>query len=110
MKIKGKDPTAVFWKAYGLGMTGNYGEARRQLESFQSRRDMQLPVTMALLYFARKAPNLDRELIESLDSELTVAEDVTVRAYKLQNPTAHNYIHLVANKTLHALTQRCKHY
>jgi len=84
MKIKGKDPTAVFWKAYGLGMTGNYGEARRQLESFQSRRDMQLPVTMALLYFARKAPNLDRELIESLDSELTVAEDVTVRAYKFK--------------------------
>ena len=54
MAKKGKDPTAVFWKAYALGMSGNFNECRRQLESFSSRRDLQYPASMALIHFAKK--------------------------------------------------------
>lgn len=77
---KGKDPLAIFWKAFALGSTGNFAECKRQLDSFSQRRDMQLPVTMALLHFHRRAPQLDREVIETLSSELSVAEDVTKEA------------------------------
>ena len=77
---KGKDPVAVYWKAYALGMQGNIAECRRQLDSFAQRRDMQLPVTMALLYFNKRASNPDREVIDTLNSELNVAEDVTKEA------------------------------
>jgi len=77
---KGKDPVAVYWKAFALGMTGNITECKRQLDSFAQRRDMQLPVTMALLYFNKRATNPDREVIDALYSELHVAEDVTKEA------------------------------
>lgn len=80
MQKKGKDPVAVYWKAYALGMMGNISECKRQLDSFSQRRDMQLPVTMALLYFNKRANNPDREVIDSLNSELHVAEDVTKEA------------------------------
>jgi tetratricopeptide repeat protein 21B len=77
---KGKDPVAVYWKAFALGMMGNISECKRQLDSFAQRRDMQLPVTMALLYFNRRTSNPDREVIDALSSELNVAEDVTKEA------------------------------
>lgn len=75
---KGKDPMITYWKAYALGMTGNIPECLRQLESFQSRRDMQFPVTLALLFFHNRARQLDHDTIDSLTSELAIAEDVTV--------------------------------
>ena len=78
MAKKGKDPTAVFWKAFASGMSGDISESLRQLESFQSRRDMLLPVTLALLYFNQRLPVVDHEVIDSLNTELSVAEDVTV--------------------------------
>ncbi len=78
---KGKDPVAVFWKAFASGMSGDVSECLRQLESFQSRRDMLLPVTLALLYFHQRMPSVDHEVIESLNAELSVAEDVTVSQF-----------------------------
>ena len=90
MQKKGKDPTAIFWKAYALGMNDNFDECRRQLDSFSSRRDLQLPATMALIHFAKKqkvkqmqksyrgnnGSHVDHEYIDSLMSEMSVAEDV----------------------------------
>ena len=61
---KGKDPTAVFWKAYGLGMNGDFEECRRQLEAFSSRKDLQFPATMALIHFAKKHQSRRRERID----------------------------------------------
>ena len=78
MAKKGKDPLALFWKAFGLGMSGSVNDALRLLESFQSRKDLQFPVTLALLYFHKKANPIDREAMASLKSELSIAEDVTV--------------------------------
>jgi tetratricopeptide repeat protein 21B len=76
---KGKDPITIYWKAYALGMTGNIKECLQQLEIFQSRRDLQFPVSLAMLYFQNKSPVIDHEAVDSLSSELTLAEDVTVR-------------------------------
>ena len=54
MARKGKEPTAIFWKAFGLGMSQGLERARQELEVFHNRRDLQLPVTVALLYFAKE--------------------------------------------------------
>lgn len=79
MAKKGKDPLAVYWKAFGLGMTGSISDALRLFEGFQSRKDLQFPVTLALMYFHKKATPVDREAVATLKSELSIAEDVTVR-------------------------------
>lgn len=78
MQKKGKDPISVYWKAFALGMTNNLPECLRQLESFQSRRDMQFPASLAALHFHKKASVVDYEAVESLRSEIGIAEDVTV--------------------------------
>lgn len=78
MAKKGKDPLALYWKAYGLGMTGSITDSLRLFESFQSRKDLQFPVTLALMYFHKKASPVDREAVATLKSELSIAEDVAV--------------------------------
>lgn len=76
---KGKDPIAIYWKAYATGMCGNIQDALRLLEMFQSRRDLQFPVSLALLFFHRRNRQMvDQEAIDTLLSELSIAEDVTV--------------------------------
>eukprot|EP01032_Pedospumella_encystans_P011598 gene11598-13474_t len=80
MAKKGKDPLAVYWKAFGLGMTGSISDALRLFEGFQSRKDLQFPVTLALMYFHKKATPVDRESVATLKSELSIAEDVTKEA------------------------------
>eukprot|EP01038_Epipyxis_sp_PR26KG_P004303 gene4303-6099_t len=77
---KGKDPLTVFWKAFALGMLGRNKECISLLESFHSRKDMQYPVAVALLYFRQNSNIVDYEAIESLRAELSVAEDVTKEA------------------------------
>lgn len=79
MQKKGKDPLTVYWKAFGVGMLGNIGECVRLLESLGSRKDLQYPVGLALLYFHKKAKSTDSETIGALKSENAIAEDVTVR-------------------------------
>eukprot|EP00600_Ochromonadales_sp_CCMP1393_P000361 CAMPEP_0174983574 /NCGR_PEP_ID=MMETSP0004_2-20121128/17217_1 /TAXON_ID=420556 /ORGANISM="Ochromonas sp., Strain CCMP1393" /LENGTH=551 /DNA_ID=CAMNT_0016235837 /DNA_START=1 /DNA_END=1653 /DNA_ORIENTATION=- len=80
MAKKGKDPLSLFWKAYGIGMNGNVNDALRTLEGFQSRKDLQFPVSLALMYFHKKAASVDREAVSNLKSELSIAEDVAKEA------------------------------
>ncbi|KAJ1438327.1 hypothetical protein B484DRAFT_392369, partial [Ochromonadaceae sp. CCMP2298] len=80
MAKKGKDPLALFWKAFGVGMSGNVGDCLRTLEGFASRKDLQFPVTLALMFFHKKAAQVDREAVKGLKSELSVAEDVSKEA------------------------------
>jgi tetratricopeptide repeat protein 21B len=75
---KGKDPIILFWKAYGLGKCGYIKDCFKQLDIFHNRKDLQLPVTLAMLYFHKNAPSVDQETIDSLTAELSIAEDVTV--------------------------------
>lgn len=76
---KGKDPFATFWKAYAYGVTGNIAECLRQLDGFQSRRDMQYPVSLAMIYFHKRANIVDHEVVDSLQSGLSMTEDIVVR-------------------------------
>ena len=91
MAKKGKDPLALFWKAFAMGMSGNINDSLRLLESFQSRKDLQFPVTLALMYFHKKAVPVDREAISNLKSELSVAEDVAVRVLNNIYPSVSFY-------------------
>jgi tetratricopeptide repeat protein 21B len=92
MAKKGKDPLTAFWKAFALGMTGNITDCLRGLESFQSRKDLQFPVTLALMYFHKKASPVDREAVAQLKSELSIAEDVAVNLAYILFPT-HMFSH-----------------
>ena len=76
---KGKDPVSVFWKAFSLGMSGSTHDCTKLLETFQARRDMQYPANLALIYFLKRAPSVDHDAISSLQNELSISEDVTVR-------------------------------
>jgi tetratricopeptide repeat protein 21B len=84
MTKKGKDPLTAFWKAFAVGMAGNITDSLRQLEAFQSRKDLQFPVTLALMYFHKKATPVDREAVAQLKSELSIAEDVAVSTLPLR--------------------------
>ena len=80
---KGKDPVSVFWKAFSLGMEGSIQACTKLLETFQARRDMQYPASLALIYFLKRAPSVDHDAISTLQSELSIAEDVAVRSVTL---------------------------
>jgi hypothetical protein len=75
MSKKGKEPVSFFWHSFAAGMTGNLTECIREFESV-SAKNLQYPVTAALLYFYKKVTPTDHEMISSLKSELSVAEDV----------------------------------
>jgi hypothetical protein len=77
MLKKGKDPLLLYWQAYGYAMNGSVNDAIRVLESFRSRRELQLPISMALLHYHNMAALVDHEAIDGLKAELSVAEDVT---------------------------------
>jgi tetratricopeptide (TPR) repeat protein len=80
MGKKGKDPVTLFWHAFALGLLGKIPDSLRELESFQSRRDLQLPMTVAMIYFHQKASPIDREAVSALKQELLAAETVTKEA------------------------------
>lgn len=76
---KGKDPITLFWKAFGLGMIGDIDGCLRELDAFHARKDLQFPVNLAMIYFHKKAPSVDREAVRSITAELPLAEDIAVR-------------------------------
>lgn len=83
---KGKDNLGIttFWKAYGVGASGNISECIRQLSNFHTRPDMQYPVQLALAYFHQKSSVVDHEAISSIRNSLTVSEDVAVSSSPFQ--------------------------
>jgi hypothetical protein len=88
---KGKDPVPMFWKAFALGANGNINEALRQLDNFQARKDLQYPVSLAMLYFHQKATVVDRDAVEMLHSEISIAEDIAV-SYAMYTTTPYTII------------------
>lgn len=75
---KGKDPITLFWKAFGLGMTGDIDGCLRELDAFHARKDLQFPVNLAMIYFHKKSPSVDREAVRAITAELPLAEDIAV--------------------------------
>jgi hypothetical protein len=75
---KGKEPTVMYWKAFATGMTGNIHDCLRQLEGLQAKRDIQYAISLALIYFHKQAPKIDYDTVDTLNSEMAAAEDVTV--------------------------------
>jgi hypothetical protein len=57
---------------------GNTKDSLKQFEMFQSRKDLQLPVTVALLHIQKMQVPLDRDAISALNSEIPIAEDLAV--------------------------------
>jgi len=78
LQKKGKDNVATFWRAVSIAMPGNATESLRQLEGMQSRRDVELPAALALIYFHKQQPTVDKEAIENIRGELSVTRDVSV--------------------------------
>jgi hypothetical protein len=78
MAKKGKEPVSLFWHAFSLGMNGNVADALRELETFQSRRDLQYAMNVALLFFHKRAQFVDKDAVNTLKAEMSIAEDVTV--------------------------------
>lgn len=76
---KGKEPITMFWRAFGMGMTGDISGCLRELDAFHSRKDLQYPVNLAMQFFQKRAPEVDREAIRALAAESSLAEDVAVR-------------------------------
>lgn len=90
-----KDPASLFWKSFAMGMDSSSGALQQciaELESYQARRDMQYPVTLALIYFMSKiggvsgsgsksqVMRVDEEAITALKAERQIAEDVCKEA------------------------------
>ncbi len=89
MSKKGKEPVTLYWHAFSLGMSGNTTEAIREFESFQARKDLHFAMNVALLFFHRRAAQVDKEAVNTLKSELPISEDVTVslsQQYSLYPP------------------------
>lgn len=61
-----------------MGMTGDIDGCLREYDAFHARKDLQFPVNLAMVYFHKKAANVDREALRSITSELPLAEDVAV--------------------------------
>eukprot|EP01039_Chlorochromonas_danica_P002898 gene2898-3163_t len=80
MAKKGKDPVTVFWHAFSLGRMGLIAEALSKLETLQSRKDLQLPMVVAMIYFHQRASSVDRETVRALKQDLSIAETVTKEA------------------------------
>jgi hypothetical protein len=48
------------------------------LEGLQAKRDIQYAISLALIYFHKQAPKIDYDTVDTLNSEMAAAEDVTV--------------------------------
>lgn len=77
---KGRDPAVLFWRAFALGMTNKIDQFEKIMETFSSRKDMNYPVTLALLYFCQRKPVVDSYFVDKYNAELSVAEDITKEA------------------------------
>ena len=75
---KGKEPTLLYWKAFATGFGGNINDALRQFEGLQGKREIQYPISLALIYFHKQLPRVDYDAVDTLNAELSAAEDVTV--------------------------------
>ncbi|KAI8612411.1 hypothetical protein BC830DRAFT_1231247 [Chytriomyces sp. MP71] len=67
------DPILMFWKAFCLIMQGRTGEALRELEPLQEKRDLVLACPAGMIYAHERCKLVDHEAIQELQAKLTIA-------------------------------------
>jgi len=71
---KGNDTTLLFWKHLSVGMEGDYNGAIRELESLRNKRDVEFPVTAALVHIHKMCARKDYDAISALEMQLETCE------------------------------------
>ena len=69
------DGPLLWWKAISTGLEGSSSEAIRMLTELRGRRDLELPVSLALLHFHRRARNVDSMEVDQLEDISSSAKD-----------------------------------
>ncbi|KAJ3030267.1 UNVERIFIED_CONTAM: Tetratricopeptide repeat protein 21B [Siphonaria sp. JEL0065] len=73
LRRRTSDPVLMFWKAFALIMQGKSGEALRELEPLQEKRDLILACPAAMVYAHERCKLVDHEAMHELQAKLTIA-------------------------------------
>ncbi|KAJ3065894.1 Tetratricopeptide repeat protein 21B [Podochytrium sp. JEL0797] len=73
LRRRTSDPVLLFWKAFALMMQGKSGEALRELEPLQEKRDLILACPAAMVYAHERCKLVDHEAMNELQAKLTIA-------------------------------------
>ncbi|KAJ3382196.1 Tetratricopeptide repeat protein 21B [Entophlyctis sp. JEL0112] len=73
LRRRTSDPVLVFWRAFALIMQGRTGEALRDLEPLQEKRELVLACPAAMIYAHERCKIVDREAVQELQAKLTIA-------------------------------------
>ncbi|KAI9346469.1 hypothetical protein BDR26DRAFT_855632 [Obelidium mucronatum] len=73
LRRRTSDPVLMFWKAFALIMQGKSGEALRELESLQEKRDLVLACPAAMVFAHERCKLVDHEAMHELQAKLTIA-------------------------------------
>ncbi|KAJ3084734.1 Tetratricopeptide repeat protein 21B [Rhizoclosmatium hyalinum] len=73
LRRRTSDPILMFWKAFSLIMQGKSGEALRELEPLQEKRDLMLACPAAMVFAHERCKLVDHEAMHELQAKLTIA-------------------------------------